>query len=180
MGDIKISKKQIQIIYALGAKTGTLEQGNKDDALHIIVERVTGKNSVKELTEQEFNAVAYELRALLPAEERKESKGKTKEELKDEKEEVEEVAGMITSKQQALAWRFIYRLAELDPNSEVSNGKRLCGAIEKLCGVSSHASEPFRFVTFEMGEKLIENLKRYVRSAERRAKSSNDRKCHDR
>ncbi len=149
-----ITKKQIQILYALGSKTGTLENGNKDDDLHIIVSRITGKSSIKELTQKEYKLVVDELKAFLP----------------NDKGKVENKPTLITEKQKSLAWRFVYRLIELDATeSKATAGERMLGAINKVLkkGVTD-VKAPFKDITQEEGEKLIENLKRYVRSAERK------------
>ena len=45
----------------------------------------------------------------------------------------------------------------------------LCGvAIEKILGITASKSDPFRWISFEEGSRLIEQLKRFVRSAEGR------------
>ena len=83
---------------------------------------------------------------------------------------------MITAEQQSLAWRLMYRLQELDEKpklhedgSPVTVGERMAGAIEKILGISAMAGKDvFKWVSFENGSKLIEYLKRYVRSAERK------------
>ena len=79
---------------------------------------------------------------------------------------------MMTPEQQSLAWRLIYRLKELDtsPNS-ASAGERMAGAIRKELGITTvEGKDIFRWVSFDDGAKLIEKLKMYVRSAERRTK----------
>ena len=47
--------------------------------------------------------------------------------------------------------------------------ERLLGAIEKILGITASKSDPFRWINFDDGTRLIEQLKRYVRSAERKA-----------
>ncbi len=156
-----ITAKQIQILYALGAKTGTLEQGNKDDNLHIIVNRVSGKNSIKELTQKEFKLVADELKEMLPP---------TTVTLRDEKSK--NVTKMITKDQQRTAWALVYKLIEIDKGDKSEACKRLCGTIKKVCKVETTVYSPFKNVTSKMGIVLIENLKRYVSSAEGETKES--------
>ena len=80
---------------------------------------------------------------------------------------------MITINQQRMAWALIYRLMELDGVSVDKSmaGKRMAGAIRKELGVTTVEGEDiFRWVSFDDGAKLIEKLKMYVRSAERRTK----------
>lgn len=144
----KIKSKQIQIIYALGSNAGLVEQGNKDDELHIIVERVTGKTSIKELSQKDFKAVVDEVNKYLPK------------------------VDLMTEKQQKLAWRYIYRLIELDQNESKAKAiDRMAGTINKVLDITvEDIKKPFKNVTKEQGEKLIEQLKRYVLSAERKNK----------
>ena len=66
--------------------------------------------------------------------------------------------------------KITYRLAELDPNENVTVSERLVGAIKKVLGITPSRRDPFRWVNFSDGSKLIEYLKRYVRSAENKAK----------
>ena len=58
-------------IYSLGAVCGIVESGSHDDELHVLVYRVTGKSSVKELTEDEALSVIKELREYLDSLEEK-------------------------------------------------------------------------------------------------------------
>ncbi len=146
MSMTKITAKQIQVIYALGAKTGTLEHGNKDDELHSIVYRVCGKTSIKDLTDVDFRSVVATLNGYLPQ------------------------VDMMTDKQKGKAWRYIYRLVELDQNeSKGKAGTRMLGAIKKILNVEAEdVKNPFKGLTLEQGEKLIESLKRYVVTAEKK------------
>ena len=74
----------------------------------------------------------------------------------------------MTAAQQKKAWSLIYRLDEIEPK-EVPEVERLIGAIEKVLGITASRVDPFRWINFDDGTKLIEQLKRYVRSAERKA-----------
>lgn len=49
-----MTKQQIQRIYAMGAVLGILESGNKRDNLHLLVESITGKDSISSLTQEEI------------------------------------------------------------------------------------------------------------------------------
>ena len=82
------------------------------------------------------------------------------------------VAGMMTPEQQSLAWRLVYRLIELDANaSRATAAERMAGAIKKELGITTvPGRDIFKWVSFEDGAKLIEKLKRYVRSAENKAR----------
>jgi hypothetical protein len=56
-----ITKEQIKRIYALGSAIGIVDRGNKDDDLHTLVSGMTGKDSVSDLTGEEFIKVEREL-----------------------------------------------------------------------------------------------------------------------
>ena len=62
----------------------------------------------------------------------------------------------------------MYHLAELEPR-ETAVGERMCGAIGKILGITAVPEDPFKWVSFEQGRDLIEGLKRYVYSAEKKA-----------
>lgn len=162
-----ITKEQIRRVYALGAAIGAVERGNKDDNLHALVYSITQKSSVSALTRDEFYVVERELLT------RMQYKNRT-EPLKNRKKERDNTApGMITEAQRGLAWRYIYRLQELDTKiTGATAGERMCGAIKKILGVEAQVKDPFRWITAEQAPTLIEQLKRYVRTAERQAKKA--------
>ena len=63
MGALDVSKGMVKSIYALGAKLGMVERGgNHEDALHILVQGLTGKENITALTPAEAQAVLTELR----------------------------------------------------------------------------------------------------------------------
>ncbi|MGE5494598.1 MAG: phage protein GemA/Gp16 family protein [Burkholderiales bacterium] len=163
MADISISKEQVRRIYALGAAVGILESGNKEDNLHALVLRITGKDSVSAMTAAEFKMVERELLTLMQYKNRQTPlKSKT----------IKSVAvspGMMNAAQQSKAWKLIYRLIDLDTHkSKATPGERMVGAIKTILGVDAKVANPFQWITFEQGFKLIEKLKLYVRSAETR------------
>ena len=161
-----ITKSEIQRIYALGSGVGILESGNKDDDLHALVYSQTGKRSVSALTSAEFSIVERELMKLMRFPNRPAPlKKKTRKKADDD------VPGMMTKKQKGLAWRFIYRLCELDSRA-ATPGERMCGAIRKILSVDASIEAPMRWVNFDEGALLIEQLKRYVRSAERKTREA--------
>ncbi len=148
-------------LYTLANSLGLVENGSKEDPFHQLVYGMTGKEHVSELTPEEARAVQNELQ------ERMRLKNHDKP-LKKKKSAKEDVPGMMTAAQQGLAWRLVYRLDELEPTA-ASVPERLIGAVEKICGVTASSADPFRWINLDKGTKLIEQLKRYVRSAERRA-----------
>lgn len=142
------------------------ELGMSDDDRHALIYGITGKESTTELTPGETKSVIHELT------ERLKLKNRTKPlEKRKPRAYRPSVPGMMTPEQQSLAWRLVYRLKELDssPNS-ASAGERMAGAIKKELGITTvPGKDIFRWVSFDDGAKLIEKLKMYVRSAERRA-----------
>lgn len=143
-----------------------------NDDRRALIYGVTGKESTKELNDAEAKAVIGELSERisrsLPLEKRK------------PKVYSPSVAGMMTPEQQSLAWRLIYRLIELDDNSkETTAAERMVGVIKKELGITAApGKEIFKWVSFDDGSKLIEQLKRYVRSAERQSKKTGgDKAC---
>ncbi len=154
------TKEQIRKIYALGGELGIKGKGH-DDLLHELIYGITGKESVRELNDSEVRAVLSEMYKRKPAAAKRK---------KSDKEPGDN--GMATNEQQALCWRYCYRLKELDPNPESADVfERLAGAIRKVCGTNMvPKTDPFRWVDQDNCSKLIEQLKRYVNTAERRAK----------
>ncbi|MGN0603284.1 MAG: regulatory protein GemA [Oscillospiraceae bacterium] len=137
-----------------------------DDDRHALIYSITGKESTTELTPGETKSVINELT------ERLKLKNRTKP-LEERKPRAYKpsVPGMMTPEQQSLAWRLVYRLKELDSSQKsASAGERMAGAIKKELGITTVSGKDiFRWVSFDDGAKLIEKLKMYVRSAERRA-----------
>lgn len=148
------TKEQIKRIYALGAVCDLLEQGNKRDNLHAFVFQLTAKLSISQLTDAEAKRVISHLeqcrRAIYPPQEPK---------------------AWISKQQISLAFRLVYRLAELDETPSAATPKeRLCGVMSKVLNVQPDITKDiFKGVTEEQGAHIIETLKRYVRTAERRA-----------
>lgn len=164
-----ITKEQIKRLYALGSGLGLVGRG-RDDLLHALVLGMTGKESISSLIEDEFMQVQRELLNRMRLANRQLPEPKAR------KQQSPSPAGMMTREQQALAWRLVYRLQELDPKDRLScaaPGERMCGAVKKILGVHADVKEPFRWVNFAQGQQLIEQLKRYVRSAERREAKQN-------
>jgi len=148
-------------LYALAASLGLVERNNKDDPFHQLVYGVTEKTSVSDLTAAEAKIVERELIQRMKLSNQSKP-------LKHKSSKINTVPGMMTVQQQNLAWRLVYRLDELQP-THTTVGDRLVGAIQKELGITASVKQPFRWINFEDGTKLIEQLKRYVRSAERRA-----------
>ena len=153
MAAAELTKK----IYGLGAACGIVDPGSKADGLHDVVYRISGKASVRELTEAEARKVIAELRTY----------------LRLSKSEPPPMArSKMTSEQTKLAFQYIYRLEELDTTPSKSTPReRLCGVIRKVLGIEvDPGKDIFKGFSVEQGSAVIEELKRYVRTAERREK----------
>ena len=56
-----LKPQQTQRIYAMGARLGLVESGNKNDLLHELVFSISQKNSVRELDEKEYKRLFLSL-----------------------------------------------------------------------------------------------------------------------
>lgn len=147
-------------LYAIAANAGLVEHGSKEDPFHQIVYSVTGKTSVKELTNCEMKQVENEIRSRI-------SENVSGDRIKSQ----EAVAGMMSPAQQSLAWRLMYQIQRYDVKvSDKSVGARLAGVVRKSLKISASDTDPLKWVNAENGNKLIETLKRYVKSAEKKYK----------
>lgn len=146
MQEYKIRNSEIRSLYGLADQLGLLERGNKEDDFHLLVKRETGKDSVKELTRGEFFKV---YQAMKGATTKPKSKSST------------------TIKK---AWQLMYELAEISPKKShnASVGARMCGIIKKVLKVDAHEQDPFRFVDESGVYKVIEEIKRYIKSEKRK------------
>lgn len=151
MGTLTVDDGQIKSIYALAAKLGMVERRNHEDGLHILVEGITGKTSVKELTHAEALAVLQELRKRshpAPAAASKKARKYT------------ELPGGVTASQQKMIWYLMFELEKYDPApAGVQLRDRLCGIITKQFKVTAFPCDPFRFLRMEQAGALIEGLK---------------------
>ena len=156
------TSKQIGTIYGLGTKCGLYEKGNPRDNLHNFVWQLTQKLSIKELTEEEAARVIRHLYDNLRA-------------VQAEKENPiapEGSRGFITKQQISKAFGLTYELQGLDKEVSTATAKqRLAGVMKKVLGVTVNQNgDIFKGLSFEQGEKIIEELKRYVRSGKRKNK----------
>lgn len=155
---------EIRKVYAIGARLGLVESNNKNDALHALVEGVTGKSSVSKLNDDEYRDVMAELYTRLklshlePPPERR------------SKKRYESNPGKMTEGQQKKVWALMYQLAGCDTEpSTASLGERLSGIIKRQFGVDAMEKQPMRWLSYKQGNQLIEIIKNYIKSAERKA-----------
>lgn len=158
---IKISKSQIQKLYAIASKLNLVENGNKNDDFHSIVYSVTNKSSVSELTGAEF----YKLKDRLIEIQNKDNKANGKDgkyKKKTKKEEVNGLEGM-TQGQCKKVWYMMYELEKISPSS-AKIGERLKGIIKKQLKIDVDVKKPFVWLTYKQGNQLIEILKKYAQN----------------
>lgn len=147
-------------LYAIAANAGLVEHGNKEDPFHQIVYSVTGKTSVKDLTKREMRLVETEIISRY-------DNNISGDKIKNQ----EAVPDMMSPAQQSLAWRLMYQIRRYDVKvSNKSIGARLAGVVRKTLKISASDTEPLKWVNAENGNKLIEELKRYAASAEKKYK----------
>ncbi len=164
---LNMTSEQRQTIYGMATQLGIYEKGNSNDNLHLLVNKLTGKDSIGKLDKADAAKVISELihlkNGILP-----------KKQEKPKKLQPKQIPGMIMPEQAKKVWYFMYRLQEFDNEpSKVSLGCRLCGIIQKHLNVSAFEKDPFRFVTFENASILIEVVKKLVKYEERKVKKNN-------
>lgn len=160
-----LKPQQTQRIYAMGARLGLVETGNKNDLLHELVYGIAEKSSIRELSENEYKAVVKELAERLKLQNLEEPPRKPYKKQKFE----DSGRGKMSDGQRRKVWRLMYQLEELDDKpSSAKLGDRLCGIIKKELHIDCTSKQPFRWLTYQQGSKLIEKLKKYVANAQRR------------
>ena len=164
-----LNKTQVQRIYGMGAALGMLDNNNhKDDMLHNLVYNITGQDSVKQLTDSDYKKVVAEL-----AQRIKISQLQPPEKPRSSNKRYNTTAKGMTAGQQRKVWALMYQLAGCDTTvTGATKGERLCGIIKKELHIDASPQKPFEWLGFEQGNKLIELLKNYVKSAERKAMRS--------
>lgn len=158
-----IEKYQVRKIYAIGHTIGITGSGAEEDELHVLIGGLTGKDSVKALTYTEACAVIGRLEEL-------QGKSVSPKPAEKRRNEYRENPGGITTGQQKKVWALMYELKKHDTAAnDVALGDRLRKIIKKELHVDATAREPFAWLDFGLGNKLIEILKKYVESAERKS-----------
>ena len=157
------SRQLIKGIYAMGTSLG-INENSREDNLHQLVFAVTGKESIAALTDSEARKVQHELMCRMKG--NVQAKG-------SRKKRVDIPPGKMNEGQQKKAWALIYKLCQLDP-SDVVPAERMKGAVKKILGMDilMDCKNPFRMVSTEQGAKLIDTLKRYVSSVQKKRDNS--------
>lgn len=147
---------QIRKIYAIGGALGMVKRGEDDDLLHELVNGMTGKTSIKELTYGEACKVIDEL----------EGRQGTPPPRKSGRPLHKSVPGRTSEGQRRKIWALMYQLQAASP-SKAQIGDRLCAIIKKELGIDAVPKNPFAWIDYKGGNKLVEVLKGYVKTAEK-------------
>ena len=155
-------QKKIRQIFALANKL-EMSDGTHSDDLHYLIYRVTGKSSVRALTEGEAVSVIKELQQYVELAEL------------DKNAPPPPSDALITEGQIAMIFRKMYKLAEYDTEPcEASVRERIAGVLSKVTGLKvNSAGDMFKGLTEAQGAAVIEELKRYIRTAVNRRRRMN-------
>lgn len=143
-------------IFGLARSAGITDNAD----IHALVSAACGKESLKEITKQDYYLIIRELdkRSSKPAPAKKpRPAAKTR-----------SVEGMSAG-QTKKVWQLMYELKKFDRKQvDASLGERLCGIIKRELKIDAQPKEPFIWLTYRNGSTLIERLKKYVENAEKR------------
>lgn len=135
-------------IYAIAGSLKFVDKNDKEnDILHMIVYNLTMKTSVKDLTFAQANQVIDYL-------------------VQQQNKSIPEV---MSEGQKKKVFSLMYQLKELDAEPNFTPiGERLAGIIERQFKVRSTPKYLFTNLSKEDGNRLIEILKNYISTAERK------------
>ena len=74
--------------------------------------------------------------------------------------------GHTSEGQRRKVWALMYRLQDASP-SKAPLGDRLCAIIKKELGMDAFPKDPFAWISYKDGNKLVEVLKGYVKTAQK-------------
>lgn len=145
--------QQIKTIYALGNALGIVERG-ADDVLHQMIQTYFGIDSVKALSQEQATQLI----------------GMLKDQCGYTSPKPDNRCAAMSDGQKKKVWRLMYRLQAFDQTpSTVSLGERLCGIIRRQLRTDATPKDPFKWLDYQAGNRLIEFVKNYVKTAERTA-----------
>lgn len=164
-----MTAEQIRRLYAKAHKLGIVENGNKNDNYHILITSLTGKMSTKDLSVDEYKRVDNELTRLINSTGLNLAKDKNTSNKKHQRS-----PGGISAGQINKIWALMYQLASASPaligadGKSASIGSRLCGVIKKEMKLDATTKSPLAWMTYKQGNNLIEIIKKYILSTERK------------
>ncbi len=146
----KITKDQIKVIYTLGNELGIVDRMVSRDSLHEMIESMTGKSHISDLSSMQANSVITRLKSSMRGFERHKKQTPKK-----------DVPGMASAKQKSKIWRLMYELQSYDTvQYAASLNDRLRGFLKRYAGI-----DDMRFLSAEQAWRVIEGLKGAVESA---------------
>lgn len=138
-----LKPQQTQRIYALAARLGLVENGNKNDMLHELVYGITKKTSVRDLSAQEYRDVVKELADRLKLQNLKAPPCKP---YKSQKYE-QSGRGKMSDGQKRKVWQLMSKVSQAEDGS-------ITGLDEQLAELKK--SKPFLFKSEEEPKKKLD------------------------
>lgn len=157
-----ITKEQIKTIYRMGAALGMVGR-HKDDPLHDMVSGLTGKQSVSKLSGAEAAKIIGEL------------KHRLRYTGTDAPAPTHHLPGGVTVGQQRKILALMCELRKLDETPiSATIEERVAGIIRKELQITAPAKDIYVWMSYRDGSKLIEIIKGYLASAQRKAAARSD------
>lgn len=152
---MQVSKDQVKSIYKLGAALGLVERNNHDDPLHQLVQGISGKDNVTALSQEEAAKVLGELIHRMR--------------YGNRKVPLESSRGGVSGGQQQKILALMLELRKYDKTpSTATVEQRVAGIIRREFQQSATPSAPYRWLTYRDGARLIEIIKGYLATAQRK------------
>lgn len=162
-----ITASQRQRLFGMAKQLGLLDKDGEKDLLHTLMSSLTGKDSVKLLTADDYRTVIKELAVRMKTSNLQAPPAPRKQ--KKPAPQTQQTRNGITEGQRSKVWYLMYELQGCDRQINTATlGERLCGIIRRELKVDCTASKPMQWLSYEQGSKLIEVVKSYCRSAEQR------------
>jgi len=154
---------QRRSIYGFARELGmSTHSPDGDDDLHLLVDGITGRTSMKELTFDEANKVISELK----------HRGRFGATASPSRKEPTEKPGGVSIGQQRKIIALMCELRKLDETPNYATiEKRVTGIIRRELKITATEQDPYAWLTYRHGLKLIEIIKGYLESARRKAQA---------
>lgn len=156
VSNTKISNGQKKMIYTLAQSLGLVDKMATVDGLHEMIYSITGKEHTSDLTSLEADQVINRLKGNM--------KGFSR------FEPAPRAANMATEGEKKKIWALMYELRKYDTTIQSNTlAKRLIGFLKKYGGIDAHPKDPFKFLTHEKANSVIEGLKGLIQTERRKA-----------
>ena len=138
---------------------------DRDDDLHLLVDGIAGRPSLQDLTFDEANRIIAEL----------EHRSRFGAPTTSARKEPAEKPGGVSIGQQRKIIALMCELRKLDEKPNYATiEKRVAGIIRRELKITATEQDPYAWLTYRHGLKLIEIIKGYLESARRRAQARSD------